>query len=150
MTASPSVNAAHIDLAQRAFVHRRAEIVAIGTWLHVDGQVRPCMALIRHGEEWSDLTRPFIVTGDTAWRWDETIGDAAFSARQCFIACQCLRLTPDQRNIFKIATLVHDLLGDLISIPPFPPSGAPKTVVAEVTITNRHTGETREVELTDV
>ena len=148
MTASP--NAAHIDLAQRHFTHRRHEILAIGTWLHVDGQVRPAMALVRDGAEWHDLTRPFIVTGDTAWRWSETIGDPAFAARQCFLACQCLRLSVDQRNIFKIATLIHDLLGDLLSIPPFPPGGPRKAVIGELTVRNRQTGAEHHVELTDV
>lgn len=148
---SPSPEAASIDLRQRHFVHRRAEILMIGTWLRVNGTTRPCIALVRDGAEYDDLCRPYIITMDRAWVWSEDVGDPASAAQQCFSICQCLRLTPDQANIFKIVGFVHDFLGDLISMPPFPPVAAPQAAaIAEVTVRNRATGEEHEVVLRDV
>jgi hypothetical protein len=145
-----SANAASIDLSKRHFTHKRAEILMIGTWLRMNNVTRPCIALVRDGAEFSDLCRPYIITLDKAWVWSEDVGDPASAARQCFAICEALRLTPNQQTIFKIVSFVHDFLGDLISMPPFPPSAAPAPVIAEVTVTNRTTGAEHEVVLRDV
>lgn len=141
---------ASIDLTKRHFTHKRAEILMIGTWLHINGATRPCIALVRDGAEYSDLCKPYIITLDKAWVWSEDVGDPASAARQCFAICECLRLPPTQPNIFKIVGFVHDFLGDLISLPPFPPSAAPAPIIAEVTVRNRTTGAEHEVVLRDV
>lgn len=141
---------ASIDLAVRHFARRRGEITGVGTWLHVDGEVIPCMALFRAGEELNEHTRPYIVTNDRAWIWSEEIGDPQETARQCFNIANALRLSTDQRNIFKIFSFIHDHLGDLLTIPPFPPAAAPKTEIADLTVTNKVTGKSHEVVLTDV
>jgi hypothetical protein len=143
---------ASIDLSQRAFAYQRHEITGVGTWLLIDGDYHPCLALLRRGEEMSGATRPYIITLDKAWIWDERIGDGAQTARQLLNICESLRLEPDERNIFRIYGFINDHLGDLISMPPFPPNVREAgTVIGEVTVTDRATGKTLiEDVLTDV
>lgn len=140
-----------IDLNLRAFAKRRGEITAVGTWLKVEGQWRPGMVLMRGGYEQHPDYSPYIITMDRAWIWDATHGDGAECARQCLRIAECLHLDPeDPRTFFKIRSFVDDHLSDLLSIRPLPPAERPGTVIADVTVTDRNTGKTTEVELTDV
>lgn len=141
---------ASIDLAVRKFARRRGEITAVGTWLHIDGKVIPCMALFRAGEETAEFTRPSIITNDRAWIWSEQIGDEAETTRQCLLIADALRLGNDEVSLRRIRTFIHDTLDDLLKIPPYPPAGAPRNAIAEVTVTNKATGRSHEVVLNDV
>ena len=140
--------AAFIDLTKRAWTHSRGDITAIGTWIRTENRWRPCLVLIRTGEEYSDHTIPCIVTIDKAWIWSEDVGDARAAARTAFEFVRALRLAEnDPRQPIRIGMLIHDLLGDLLHIPPYVPDTRPEPI-AEVTITDQ-AGRVREVELTD-
>lgn len=138
-----------LDLNLRCWARQRGEITAIGTWVTINGRAKPCMVLVRTGDKPADM-RPFVITGDRAWIWSEDIGDPIQSAHQCFRIAECLNLDPEPSTIIKIVSFVHDHLGDLLTIPPFPPAAAPANIIAELVITERATGKTHEVALSDV
>lgn len=138
-----------LDLSHRAWTKKaRHGLLLIGTWLTLpDGRHRPCMVIVRAGEEFSDRTVPCIVTVDRAWIWSEEIGDPALAARIAFQFAQVLRLNEhDPKTMIFLAMLINDHLDDLLHIKPYQPP-APRKVVAEITITDRQTGRTREAEV---
>lgn len=138
-----------LDLNRRQWTKTRGPITAIGTWLRLDGSFRPCMVLIRAGSELEDGLIPCVVTQDRAWIWSEEIGDPAEAARTAFQFANCLRLSAhDRRTLIFIASFINDMLGDLLSIPPYQPDTTP--VVAEATMINHSTGRTVETEMRDV
>lgn len=140
-----------VDLTLRHFAKSRGEITGVGTWLKIDEQWRPAMVLLRAGHELNRDFTPYLITMDKAWIWDSTHGDGRQCAAQCFKIAQALRLdVDDPRVIFRIRSFIDDHLHDLLTIPPLPPKARPGKVIAEVTVTNRTTGATREIELTDV
>lgn len=137
-----------IDLSKRAWTRHTKGLTLIGTWVvNEDDRWRPCMAIIRTGDEYNPAVVPCIVTMDNAWLWDERIGDPRRAAHHATIFADALRMeiTPD--NLILLAIVIGDHLDDLLHIPPFSPFSTNK-VIAEVTITDRTTGRAREVELT--
>ena len=135
-----------LDLTLRHFTRPKGDITLIGSWIEVDGRHRPCLVLIATADEGRETAVPCVVTLDKAWIWSEDVGDGARAAQIAFSFCEALRLTADPHNIIRVASLIHDHLGDLLAIPPW---RAPKVeeAVAEVTITERSSGKTAEVSL---
>lgn len=142
------MNTASIDLTKRVWSHERRGIVAIGTWLFdIEGRNRPCMVLIRAGEEYSEHTIPCVVTVDKAWIWSEEIGDPAEAARTAFSFTQALRLNEhDPREVIRLSMFINDMLGDLLTIPPYVPTA--RETVADVVVTDAATGRSHEREIT--
>lgn len=141
-----------LDLTVRAWTKDTRGLTAIGTWIRIEGRFRPCMVLIRAGSEYSDRTVPCVITMDRAFVWyeDPAIGNPYEAA---LIACQFLEVLQapvDQRNVRNLITVVNDLLGDLLSIPPYPEQQLDRPVVAEVVLTDNVTGRTVETEIRDV
>ena len=136
-----------LDLRARAFYYVRGEITLIGTWLRIEGLFRPCMVLIRTGEETNPHTVPCLIPLERAWIWNETFGDPRQAAHTVAGFLDALRLTPGKVNAIRLLSLIHDHLGDLVNIPPLPP--LEQRVVAEIIVTNNTTGQTREVEVKD-
>ncbi|MBJ6722426.1 hypothetical protein I2750_19690 [Bacillus sp. PR5] len=136
-----------LDLSTRAFYYVRGDITLIGTWLRVDGQFRPCMVLIRTGEEKNEYTVPCLIPLERAWIWNEMFGDPRQAARTVAGFIDALRLTPGRFNAVRLLSLIHDHLGDLVTMPPLPP--LEQSVVAEFLVTDNTTGKTREVEVKD-
>lgn len=136
-----------LDLSKRAWLKSHGDVTAIGTWIVIEGRHRPCLVLIRTAEEMSDHTMPCVVTVDKAWIWSEDIGDPRLAAHMAFGFAQALRLSEhDPHTIIRIAGIVHDHLGDLLHIPPYRPADN-ANVVAELTVTDRNTGKSREAEI---
>lgn len=138
-----------LDLSKRHWQHTHGDITVIGTWLAIEGAKRQCMVLLRSGDEKSDHAQPCIVTIDQAWVWSEQVGDPRKSARLAFGFAQAMRLNEhNPKTIIRIATIIHDHLGDLLTIPPYTETDlAP--VVADMTITNRDSGRVLEAEVRD-
>lgn len=137
-----------IDLAQRAFTFSRKGLTAIGTWIKIDGRWRPCMAIIRTGDELNPACRPCIVAADNAWIWDENIGDPRRTAHVVVDFLKALRMDMNRpQDHIDLVLFVQDHLGDLLGIPPRPPQKG--EVVAELTMTETDTGRVREVEVRD-
>lgn len=136
-----------LDLRARAFMYERGDITLIGSWLRMGGNIRPCLVLIRSGEEYSDHTVPCVVTLDKAWIWDEDEGDPKEAARTAANFVEKLRLTHSLQSCIRIASLVHDHLDDLIQMPPFPPMD--RETVAFIEQVNNKTGKTKHIEVKD-
>jgi hypothetical protein len=138
-----------IDLTKRAWTRTIGELTLIGTWLYQSEHMRwrPCLVLMRSGDEKSDHCIPCVVPLDNAWIWDERIGDPRTAVRTVHEFLAMLRLTQDPRNNIRIASLIHDHLDDLIAIPPYPyGEGA---LLGELTMTDSN-GRVVERELRDV
>ena len=137
-----------LDLSKRAWTRHTKGLTLIGTWIvNEDDRWRPCMVIIRTGDEYNPAVVPCVVTMDNAWLWDERIGDPRRAAHHAAQFAEALRMEPDVDNMIRLAMIIADHLGDLLTIPPFSP--LPGTPIAEVTISERDTGRVmREVELT--
>lgn len=122
-----------LDLTRRHFTRHKGDITLIGTWVRTEDDWRPCLVLIRTGEELHDHTIPCVITVDKAWIWSEEVGDIVAAAHMTAGFLDALRITPATRNIIRLRSLVHDHLGDLLTIPPYQP--VDQVVVAEVTAT---------------
>ncbi len=138
-----------LDLTKRHWTKTRGDITAIGTWLRLDGDFRPCMVLIPAGREYDERLIPCVVTADRAWIWSEEIGDPAQSAPIAFQFAEVLGLSVHEpRNIIRLAMFINDMLGDLLHIPPYQADRNP--VVAEATLFDHTHGRTVETEIRDV
>lgn len=150
-----------LDLDRHHFKRTVRGITIIGTWLIDHDRNRPCMVLIREGEELKTQV-PCVVgldeayTFDIPWRWEDYDDGVdyrghpqqAWATARLF--AQQLRLDEhDAKTLSRIGDLIKDHLGDLISIPPYrsPDEGR---VIGEAILTNRTTGTEREIEVKDV
>jgi hypothetical protein len=138
-----------LDLSRRQWTKTRGPITAIGTWLRLDGSFQPCIVLIRAGSERDDRLIPCVVTLSRAYVWDprtsDDMGEATMTAIQF---ADTLRLTIDKHTVTRLIMFINDMLGDLLTIPPYRPDDAP--TVAEATLINHSTGRTVETEMKDV
>lgn len=139
-----------LDLNKSVWTKTRGGITAIGTWVRVEGDFRPCMVLIRAGSEYDDRLVPCVVMQDRAWIWDEKIGDPAEAAGTIALFAPYLGLSlTDAPACIRLSFFINDLLGDLLHIPPYTPDrDAP--VVSEITLINHTTGTSVESEMRDV
>jgi hypothetical protein len=139
-----------LDLTKRHFVYKRGPMLAIGTWVKIPDDdhdsYRQCLVLIRAGDEFSSDLIPCVVTIDQAYLWDERTGDGAIAAQTAAGFCEAMRFTVDPHNVYMIARTIHDLLGDLLSIPPWHSD----EVLADILVTNTQTGKSFEGKLVDV
>lgn len=138
-----------LDLRHRAWSQRHGNITVIGTWIGKDGEFQPCMVLIRTGDEYSDDLVPCAIPLDDCWIWEETIGDGRRCAQAAHQFAQVMRLPVEPKTLIRIASIIHDHLGDLISTRPYV-AQEKKAVLADVQVINRATGQTADVELRDV
>lgn len=141
-----------LDLTRRAWTRTKGPITLIGTWIrNGDDRWRPCMVLIRTGDELSEHLWPCVITMDKAWIWDTQIGDQKQAAETLAGFLDPLRLSPNNGAIISLYNLIHDHLSDLLTIPPFPDEYRREAgIVAEAVIINHTTGKTTETELRDV
>lgn len=139
-----------INLKYRAWTRVVGDLTVIGTWMKTDdNQHRAVMCIIRTGEEQSEHTSPCVVTADKAWIWSEQIGDPRQSAHITASFLKALRIDITMRNAIRLTSIIHDHLGDLLSIPPFSTLGVDTAVVADVTRIDMETGEIHETEVND-
>lgn len=114
---------AMIDLSKRHFSSdaNTLGLTVIGTWLIDNDRNRPCLILIRRGEEGNDHTNPCYITVDQAYMWstEENNPFLARGVREATHFAGVLRLSFDPSTIRQIVLLVENHLGDLLSIPPY-------------------------------
>lgn len=139
-----------LDLNKSVWTKTRGGITAIGTWVRVEGDFRPCMVLIRAGSEYDDRLIPCVILQDRAWVYDEATGDPAEAARTLALFAPYLGLAlTDARSCMRLMLFINDMLGDLLHIPPYQHDrDAP--VVSEITLINHTTGKSLESEMRDV
>ena len=108
-----------LDLTRNAWVKKHGDITVYGTWWNDehDGWL-PCMALVPTFRQ--ERITPCVVTMDLAWIWSEEEGSMAFAVETALDFAETLGLPPDQKSVIRVASLIRDHLGDMISIPPRP------------------------------
>lgn len=136
-----------LDLTRRHFSRTLGQITIIGTWIQLADGWRPCLVLIRTGEDHAAV--PCIVPLESAWVWDDRSGEGspAVAARTAMDFARALRLD-DAGDPFvphRIATLIADHLDQLVAMPPAPADD--EVVIGEAVVTERETGRTFEVEI---
>jgi hypothetical protein len=126
-----------LDLTKPHFEKKRGDLMLYGAW---HGQrLRPCLVVLpayRMGK-----TVPLVVEVDDAWQWqpDDIDADPRRSAQ--LIGLFLLQNGMDASNAFtsmKVASLIHDHLGDLLRIPP---KQTEDVVVADAFQTDHDTGK---------
>lgn len=139
----------HVDLSYGRWAFRRTkgDITVFGSWTganETQSLVLLPTALIGH-----EGAIPCVVRLEGSWIYSEEIGDhhQAYVEAERFAAA--LGLFPfDPRNVHRVMSIIRDSLGDLLTMPPKPPSWAVKTVaVADARSVNLETGEVHETEI---
>lgn len=126
-----------LDLTKPHFEKRRGDLMLYGAW-H-GKRLRPCLVVLpayRTGR-----MVPLVIEVDDAWQWqpDDIDADPRRSAQ--LIGTFLLANGMDASNTFtamKVASLIHDHLGDLLRIPP---KSTEDVVVADAFQTDRDTGK---------
>jgi hypothetical protein len=137
-----------LDLGKYHFRRTKGDITVIGTWLRDDGRWRPCLVLIRTGDEGTQQCIPCCLTLDRAWIFSDVTGDQLAVLHTVIEFARCLRLDhSSKRDLLRIILLIDDYMSDLISMPPRPDFG--QSVILEGEITNTNTGKSRDLIITE-
>lgn len=133
-----------LDLTRYHAKRQHGDITAYQTWF--GPEQRPALVLIPTYRQHHEKTTPCVVPLDNAWKWDEHIGDPEGCARTCVEFAGHLGLDPlSMMTCQRIASIIRDTLGELISIPPKPTESV---VVADAIITDGR-GKQRHAEVVD-
>lgn len=147
---------ANLDLSEYHFkrpVLMGGILSAYGTWWHDEGKHEPCLVILRAGEEGSPYTVPCVVLLKDAWKWSEEAGMPGYGHKWATRFAATLRFNEnDLKTVFGVLSIVRDQLGDLISIPPYRRLKDLDPVSADVTIRDRDSNRSKEIEIrgTDV
>lgn len=111
-----------IDLTRVHFTHLRGDLLVSGTWLErnlVGVAPEPCLVITRaHNRIGFERSTPCVVPISTAWAWDENIGSPRHCARTSAAFVRQLDLLDSVQSCIRIAALIREHIGDLLSIPP--------------------------------
>lgn len=126
-----------LDLTKPHFEKRRGDLMLYGAW-H-GKRLRPCLVVLPAYRIHKAV--PLVIEVDDAWQWqpDDIDADPRRSAQ--LIGTFLLSNGMDASNTFtamKVASLIHDHLGDLLRIPP---KSTEDVVVADAFQTDRDTGK---------
>ena len=129
-----------IDLTRYAFTRDVGDLSIYGTWLYNEDQedTEPCLVVIPRYR--SVGFKPVVVALSAAYRYN----NPRYLARVAGAFAQSLGFEDSLSQARKVATLIHDNLLDLLTMP-LDPSEA--TVIGEVTIDQG--GRKRTIEVLD-
>ena len=135
-----------LDLTKYWERRTHGDITAFYTWLYTGEDYEPALVLVPTYRQHHEKTTPCVVPLRNAWKWDEYLGDPAGCARTCYQFADFLGLNQlSAMTCQRIASIIRDGLGDLVSIPPKPTE---RKVVADAIITD-HNGRQRHAEVLD-
>lgn len=130
----------------------RGDITVYRTWLKLADGHQACLVLLPTGHMFMnrDQLVPCVVPLSMAHKWAEETGDFG----DCLISaghfCANLGWNPmNPKNPFRIISIIRDLLGDLISIPPREAYAPDRVVAAEMEVIDNATGKVKEIEVED-
>jgi len=129
-----------IDLTRYHFTRDVGDLSIFGTWLYNDDQedTEPCLVVIpRYRREGF---KPVVVALSAAYRYN----NPRYLAHAASAFAQSLGYENDMTQARKVATLIHDNLLDLLSMPLDPTEAE---VIGEVTIDQG--GKKRTIEVLD-
>jgi hypothetical protein len=117
-----------LDLRQSHFVADRGDIAAIGTWYRFRYVGwRPVLVLanaydLRHAERAKLKPRLYVVPMDRVVAWCEESGmrDDAAAIAGAKRAAEDMGLDAGMHTTFRILSIVRDLLGEVLAMPPRP------------------------------
>lgn len=147
-----------LDLTKRHFVHPHLGkgITVYGSWWrNNDGTTRPCIVLLPTARQINHKLTPCVITLDDAFKWDiedQTLNDKQRKAVQFYISnaarefAIALGLGDSNLSIATVINVVHDELGELLSLPPVPPGEI--QVVADGFVTDQD-GRTKHMEIVE-
>jgi hypothetical protein len=136
------------DLSRSHACYSRGDVLVWLTWRRSTGE--PCMVLTpKRGHISHERVVPCVVPMGRAWAWSEEVGDLADILTTVGIFLANLGINPMRpQNVRRLIGVVRDHIGDLLAMPPMPPSEDAEPV-GMLTIENRSTGQTIEREVTD-
>lgn len=116
-----------INLTQYAFKREKGELALYGTWIWNEDQESYEPALVVINALNPRRFRPCVVALSAAYKYN----DAVYMAHVAREFVHLLGLQDSMTMAYKVATLIEDSLGDLLTMPPMPTD---KIVVADGTI----------------
>lgn len=98
-----------VDLAKAHLTRQHGDLMVIFTWVN-DERAMILIPAYRKGAAW------YVVCESAAWKYD----NREYLKRQCMKAAEVLGMEPSPNNWLKLATIIHDGLPDLITMPTGP------------------------------
>lgn len=129
-----------IDLKDPFKVFDKGDIVAVLTWNRHTGQ--GCLVLLSKTIRDPRQIVPCIVSEGEAWVWSDQIGDYYEQESRAALFAAALQMTPDKRSIFKVISVIRDLVGEFGFMPPMPTEQ--EVVVADVIAVDQDGKETHQ------
>lgn len=134
-----------LDLTQNHFCKTRGDLTLYGTWFGEKN--RPCLVVVPTHRQSYLTCRPMVIEVDDAWKWNPDDPDAMPEVNALMVQSFLDQNSMDFANGFtcmRVVSLIHDHLGDLLSIPPKPTT---EIVVGDAIQTDHDTGKvtTREI-----
>jgi len=135
-----------LDLTKHHFCQQHGDLTVYGAW--AGDEKEPCLVLLPT-YSYGNKRTPLIIPQSTAFRWnpDDRDVDASTSAQQTMLFARANGFDyGNQITLMRITGLIHDHLGDLLSIPPY---YGERAVVADMFITDNATGKVTHKEVSD-
>lgn len=98
-----------IDLKKAHLTRQHGDLLVIFTWVN-DERAMVLIPAFRKNSAW------YIVLESASFKYD----DPHYLAAQCRKAAEVLGMEPSVNNWFKLASVIHDSLPDLIEMPSAP------------------------------
>jgi hypothetical protein len=98
-----------IDLNKAHMTRQHGDLLVVFSWCN-DERAMILIPAYRKGAAW------YLVLESAAWKYD----NREYLKRQCMKAAEVLGMEPSPNNWIKLATIIHDGLPDLITMPTGP------------------------------
>lgn len=105
-----------LNLAQTHFEHTRGDFTLYGAWYGI--RAKQCLVVMPTRLKSTSI--PLVITVDDAYKWnpDDPDADPAMNARLLGAFFYSNNIEANTFTFQKVVGLIHDYLGDLLSIPP--------------------------------
>lgn len=112
-----------LDLSKAHISRQHGDLLAIYTWVN-DERALVLIPAYRKNAAW------YIVCESAAFKYD----NRSYLASQCKKAAEVLGMEPSPNNWLKLATIIHDGLGDLCAMPSAPEPEMQKASVGSMVL----------------
>lgn len=102
---------AFIDLEKAFLTRQHGDILCVYTWINDNRAMVLMPALRKHAKGW------YVVAEPAAWKYD----DPHYLAQQSAVAASVLDMDENRSTAFRIASIIHEGIPDLIRMPHKPP-----------------------------
>lgn len=111
-----------IDLTRHSFMRPVGDLVVFGTWIWSEEQEDSEPALVIVPRYRRDGFKPVCVALSAAWKYNPEHGEPGYAARAAGWFVKQLGMEECMSSAHSVIDIIHDHLGDLISMPPNPES----------------------------